>query len=575
MTDERTATRSAFLILGLILTHSLSYAWPMADEEVFAPMRAEMERSLKMRKDGFEPPYFLAYRLTDIRAMELSASFGALTDDDVQESRVLYVEARAGTRTLDNTDLGFQGWHMEAGKTSDSLRAQLWSLTDKAYKSALSGYLEKKAKRATELVVEELDDFSVEVSTIFFQPMPAPDVEAEKAGLAGLLSRVSAVFRDHPFVYESRATARRRWSRRYLLTSEGTRLAAEGMHVPGVLRVSAMTRASDGMRLDEMVSFTFRDRADIPPEEALLAAARRLAGQLDEARASPVQPPAAAPVILDPEVTSVLFHEALGHKLEGQRQRDPAHSQVFKDLVGKRILPEHLSFVDDPTLARFQGAPLSGHYLFDEEGVPAQRVVLVDHGVLRNFLMSRWPVKGFPKSNGHGRADPFRHPTGRMANIIVLAHRPVGIAALELRLREICRAKGKPYGFLLVGSFGGENPNLRRSAQTFEVNPRRVFRVDALSGAKTRVRGVKMAGTPLVLLDRIVAAGDDARLANEFVCGAESGHVPVGQIAPSVLISEAELQRIPEDRSVLPLLPSPFLGERGWKKEDGEKRDGR
>jgi predicted Zn-dependent protease len=537
----------------------------MPDDAVFSPMEAEMDPGLGLRQEGFGPPYFLAYRLTDFRALEVEAAFGALTDDEVQETRVLYVEARVGDRVLDNTDLGFQGWNVAAGGAPEGLRAQLWTMTDKSYKSAVAGLLEKKAKRATEFIPEPLDDFSVEAATVSLAPAQRVDLEGERSRFREPLPRLSAAFREHAFVYDSHASARRHWSRQYLLTSEGTRIAGEGMHVPGVLRLSAMTRAPDGMRLDAAAGFTFRDWDDLPPESELFAAVHRLARELDEGRSAPVQPPLAAPVILDPEVTSVLFHEALGHKLEGQRQRDPAHSQIFKDLVGKRIIPEHLSFIDDPTLVSFGGQPVSGHYLFDDEGVPSRRVTLVDRGVLKSFLMSRWPVKGFPNSNGHGRADAFRHPTGRMGTIIVVSHRPVPVPELERRLRELCRARGKPYGFLLKGSFGGENPNLRRAAQTFEVNPRLVFRVDARTGAKTRVRGVKMAGTPLVLLDRIVAAGDDAKLSNEFFCGAESGRVPVGQIAPSVLISEAEMQRIPEDRSVPPLLPSPFLQERGRK----------
>ncbi|MBI5624976.1 MAG: TldD/PmbA family protein [Elusimicrobia bacterium] len=569
MAKPRTSRRPAFLALALCLAPASSSAWPVPDDEVFKPMEAEMARGMGMSQEGFAPPYFLAYRLTDIRALEVAASFGAVSLDETQETRVLYVEARVGDRTLDNTDLGFQGWHAEAGDTAPGLRGQLWSLTDKAYKGAVSGLLEKKAKRATEFIAEKLDDFSVERATASLTPAPRTDLDGERSRLRALLPRLSAVFRDYPFIYGSNAAGRRQWARQFLLTSEGTRVAAEGMHVSGILRLSAMTRAPDGMRLDAMTSFTYRDWSDLPSEAELAQAARRLARELDEGRSAPVQAPLAAPVILDPEVTSVLFHEALGHKLEGQRQRDPAHSQIFKDLVGKRVIPEHLSFIDDPTLAYYRGTPVSGHYLVDDEGVPAQRVALVERGILRNFLMSRWPVKGFANSNGHGRADAFRHPTGRMGTIIVEAHQPVPLAALERRLRELCRAKAKPYGFLLVGSFGGENPNLRRAAQTFEVNPRLVFRVDAKTGAKTRVRGVKMAGTPLVLLDRIVAAADDARLSNEFVCGAESGRVPVGQIAPSVLISEAEMQRIPEDRSVPPLLPSPFLEDRRGRAVEG------
>jgi predicted Zn-dependent protease len=176
--------------------------------------------------------------------------------------------------------------------------------------------------------------------------------------------------------------------------------------------------------------------------------------------------------------------------------------------------------------------------------------------------MSRWPLKGFPRSNGHGRADAYRHPTGRMSNLIIESHDPVSAGALKKKLIELARAAGKPYGFRLVGAAGGENPTQRASAQTLEVRPRLIYRVDAKTGEETLVRGVKLVATPIVFLNRILAASDDARAATGFVCGAESGYVPVSQIAPSVLVSEIELQRIPEDRSRPPILDSPF-GEGG------------
>jgi hypothetical protein len=72
------------------------------------------------------------------------------------------------------------------------------------------------------------------------------------------------------------------------------------------------------------------------------------------------------------------------------------------------------------------------------------------------------------------------------------------------------------------------------------------------------VRGIKMVGTPLVVLNRIIAAGNDQTLSNGFHCGAESGWVPVAQIAPSLLVSEVELQRLPEDRARPPILNSPL-----------------
>ena len=547
----------AALSLGLSLSGGAAFAAEPADQDVFAPMEAEMARSLsRLRQDSFGPPYFLAYRLVDERRSDISASFGAVVSESSDQQRRLFVEVRYGDRALDNTDLSFRGWHGQAGATPEVLRENLWALTDDAYKNALSGYLEKKAKKITAYEAEKLEDFTVEAPTRHEEPQDAPGLERDRA--RALAERLSSVFRRYPEIYESRATFELAWSRRYLLTSEGSRIASPEENVPSVLDLWAATRAADGMRLTSHRRFVLRKLADLPPEAELVKAAEGLAEELASQRRAEVQSPLAAPAILDPEMTGVLFHEALGHKLEGQRQRDPQQSQVFKDLVGKKVIPEFLSLWDDPTLPEFKGEPLHGYYKFDDEGVAAQKVVLVDHGTLKSFLMSRWPVKGFARSNGHGRADASMRPTGRMANLMVKADGAVTRAALKQKLLALTRKAGKPYGFMLLGAYGGENPNGRDSAQTLEVRPRLVYRVDAKTGEETLVRGVSMVGTPLLLLNRIVAAADDDTAANGFYCGAESGMVPVDQVAPSVLISEIELQRLPEDLARPPILPSPF-----------------
>jgi predicted Zn-dependent protease len=555
-------SRASALLAALTLAAApvAAASWgskPVSSEKIFGAMEAELARSLqRLRQDAFGPPYFLAYRLHDARHYEVSATLGSVIGDDLEEYRVAYAEARYGDRSFDNTDLSYQGVNLASPPEPAVLRQTFWTLTDQAYKGALSGWLEKKAKRATELVAEPLDDFSPEPPQRKIEEVPAASLD--RARLRALAERLSAVFRDYPDVYESNVTIGAWWARRFLLTSEGTRLLTPAEEMPHELRIGAATRADDGMRLEDGVYLSLRSFSDLPPEAELESQARAMAEELTVMRAAPVQDAEAAPAILDPEMSGVLFHEALGHKLEGQRQRDPHESQVFRDLIGKVILPSFLSVYDDPTLKSFAGSPLHGSYEFDSEGSPARRVALVEKGVLRDFLMSRWPVKGFPSTNGHGRSDWRSHATGRMANLIVQADGAVPLAELQKKLLALVRAAGKPYGFLLVGSSGGENPTNRESAQTLEVRPRLIYRVDAVTGARTLVRGVKLVGTPLAVLNRVVAAGDDPTLANGFHCGAESGWVPVSQIAPSLLLSEIELQRLPEDRARPPILPAPI-----------------
>ena len=469
---------------------------PLPDDAVFGVMQAELTRSLKRLKlDDFGPPYLLVYRLVDQATLGLASSFGSSVSSDKEEERHVYVEARFGEPSFDNTDLRYHGWHAAASRSPEVLRQELWRLTDEAYKSAISSFLEKKARKATERDPDKLDDLSTEPA--YVSSTPETSWETDEPALRATLDRASAEFRRHPFVYGCFAYAGVRHARRYLLTSEGTRIATPNENAPVLVLLSAWTRADDGMRLDNHRTWAVPSAREIPSAETLRREAAALSAELKTMREAPVQPPFAAPAILDPEFSGVLFHEALGHKLEGQRQRDPEQSQVFRDQVGSRILPVFISVLDDPTQKEFRGEALHGHYQYDSEGVPAQAVTLIERGVLRGLLMSRWPVKGFARSNGHGRADTFHHPSGRMANLVVVAHEPVPVAALKERLMALARAAGKPYGFWLKGSGGGENPNNRRSAQTLEVRPRLVFRVDALTGEESMVRGVKLVGTPL------------------------------------------------------------------------------
>jgi predicted Zn-dependent protease len=274
-------------------------------------------------------------------------------------------------------------------------------------------------------------------------------------------------------------------------------------------------------------------------------------------RNAPVLDPYTGPALLAPEAAGVLFHEAVGHRLEGERQNDDKDGRTFKGQVGKPILPGFLTIVDDPTLARFGGVSLNGLYKYDDQGVPAQRTVLVDRGVLKTFLMSRAPVAGFARSNGHGRSSPGRDPVARMANLVVQSDRTLAPAKLKEALIAEARRQEKPFGLLIRDVTGGNTDTSGYAYQAFKGQPRLVYKVDAKTGEETLVRGVEIVGTPLTSLGKITATGDDPRVFDGY-CGAESGFVPVSTVAPTVLIAEIELQRTRKDTGRSPVLTSPW-----------------
>ena len=124
--------------------------------------------------------------------------------------------------------------------------------------------------------------------------------------------------------------------------------------------------------------------------------------------------------------------------------------------------------------------------------------------------------------------------------------------------QALARRLGMPTEDRFVRQFQYGNTDTSGYAyQAFKGQPRLVYKVDAKTGEETLVRGVEIVGTPLTSINKIVATGAEMRVFNGY-CGAESGYVPVSTVAPTVLVSEIELQRTRKDTGRPPVLPSPW-----------------
>jgi predicted Zn-dependent protease len=273
-------------------------------------------------------------------------------------------------------------------------------------------------------------------------------------------------------------------------------------------------------------------------------------------RKAPMTEPFDGPVILSGRAAAVFFHEVLGHRLEGQRQRGEEEGQTFTKELNKEVLPSFLSVADDPTKAKFGDTWLSGSYDYDDEGQKARRVELIQDGVLKTFLMSRLPIASFAASNGHGRGQVGRMPTGRQGNLIVTSTKSVSASELRKQLIAEARKQGKAYGLYFEDISSGFAVTTRSSPQAFQVIPLVVYRVYVDGRPDELVRGVSIVGTPLAAMKRILATGDTSEVFNGE-CGAESGTVPVSAVAPAMLMSEMETQRQPQGTSRPPILPIP------------------
>jgi len=283
---------------------------------------------------------------------------------------------------------------------------------------------------------------------------------------------------------------------------------------------------------------------------------QKMAADLKQLRVAPLVEPFSGPALLSGRAAAVFFHEVVGHRLEGQRQRGDQEGQTFTKKVNQEVLPTFLSLADDPTLKELGGVELSGGYDYDDEGVPAQRAEVIQDGILRGFLMSRMPIKGFSKSNGHGRAQDNYPPVGRQGSLIVTSTKTVPDAKLREMLIAGIKKQNKPYGLYFEDIAGGFTLTTRQLPQAFQVLPLMVWRVYPDGRPDELVRGVDIVGTPLASLNRLVLTGDTTQVFNGM-CGAESGYVAVSAASPAILFSELEVQKKAKSNTRPPILPPP------------------
>jgi TldD protein len=535
-----------------------------ANDPVFKAMQNEMARATSELGKAEQPPYYLSYTVYDQDFVVLVGAYGSLLTDSAAQRRFADVTMRVGTPELDNTHgqsrpSGVTSGGLPLGNDADAIARVLWELTDREYKRAVPSLLNVRTNTAVRAEEEDKSpDFSKEKPQAHVEEAPAAPFD--RAAWEGEIKRLSGAFRKYPEVYFASVMIQVQRSNSRMVSSEGSAIVSPSTSTR--LIMEAQTRAEDGMDLLRVETFQAPAASGLPSEAELTGKIEKMAADLSALRKAPVAEPYDGPAVLSGRAAAVFFHEVLGHRLEGHRQRDEEEGQTFTKKVGQEVLPKFLSVSDDPTTHEIAGVKLAGSYDFDNEGEPAQRVDVIKDGVLQKFLMSRMPIKNFGQSNGHGRNQPGRMPTGRQGNLIVTSTKTVPESEMRQRLIDEVKKQGKPYGLYFDDIQGGFTLTQRALPQAFQVLPVIVYKVYADGRPDELVRGVDIVGTPLAALTRILTTGDQQHVFNG-VCGAESGQVPVAAAAPAMLFSEMEVQKRAHEHERQPLLPPPGFEDGG------------
>ncbi len=565
---KREPRHRAFLIGAALL----ATAWaclaanrpPQAQTQpaVLTAMQDELDRSLPTLSKADPSDYFISYTVTDRQYADVSGSNGALLSSTEDRGRWLEVQTRVGSYQLDNTHkLADRPPSWTSPGTSavldddiPVLRREIWRETDRQYRAASQALIKVQTSQEVQVQTAEgaAPDFSREEPHTYIGPRV--EIHVDRKPWEERVRRYTAAFSKSPAVLNSIATFTALATNQYQVNTEGTKLAFGQMHYR--LELFVQSKAPDGMDIQRYANFDWLDPKDTPNDKTVFDRIQILIHETEALDKAPLVDPYAGPALLTGRAAAVFFHEVFGHRAEGFRQKDINEGQTFTSKIGEQIFPDFISIKDDPTEASFGGQMLLGYYPYDDEGVPAQNVPLVDRGVLKTFLMSRSPLINIPHSNGHGRRQLGFVPVARQGNLIVSSTNTMTDAQLRQKLIELIKQQGKPFGLLIDDIAGGFTFTGRGNPQAFQVQPLVVYKVFADGRPDELVRGVDIVGTPLVSLTKIVATGDTPDIFNGY-CGAESGSVPVSAVAPAMLISEMEVQKKETSTDRPPMLPPP------------------
>jgi TldD protein len=544
-------SRCLLTLLNIMVTVLLSAGFVLAadtsstDDPVLRALLEEMQRSkAHLKLEQMASPYYIDYRVFDIDEKFVEASFGAIRATIHNHLRFARVVVRVGDYKQDSFFGNGEGTVALVPLDNDPLamRHQIWLATDQAYKAATEALSAKQAKLKEFTIDQPVDDFARADPVHFVGPLVK--LEGDPKSWYAALRQATSLYKTDPELESLETSLRLQAVNRYLVTSEGTVIRTGQTYCE--LGVEASTQASDGMRLARSKPYRVTALSQLPSQEEFQRDTAALIATLKAMRDAPVVTDEyRGPVLFSGQSAATVFSNLVGENVLGTKPPlgQPGRTVgAFATSYKSRVLPDFLSVVDDPTVSTVDGRPLIGHYQYDDEGVKAEKVTLIDQGKLVNYVIGRTPIRDFPVSNAHGRARlPSNPPGPSLGNLIITASDPLSPADLKKKLLDLCRQRDLPYCYYVATIDHENNPNV-------------LYRVWTKDGHEELVRGAAFGDLDTrALRNDLVAAGNDVYVGSRLL------NIPHSIVSPSILFDELEVKPANKNRDQLPEYPPPPL----------------
>lgn len=522
---------------------------PKSEDIILKALGDELSRSMSgLKLADHKPPYFASYTMKDTQSIRIAASYGAIDTNEQYHSRDIDTDLRCGDYKLDNSYAmrrglssifrSFTGFPTE--DNYDAIRQATWLVTDGAYKRAIEELQSKKALLQTTRV-NDLPDSFAKVTPVVKLENPV-SLKTDEKKWTDLIRKLSGILAESRESLSSKADFTHRAQTRWFISSEGAmnREGSDG----AIVSLSASAQTPDGMKVSDFAIFAADSEELLPSPSELEKEARALSERVQSLSNASRLEEYSGPVLFEGPAAAEVFAYALAPKLVnpipvlGMSAVKPG----FADKLGRKVLAPFLSVVDDPLATEYKGKPLKGGYTIDEQGVPAQKLNLIENGVLKTLCSGRIPSKHIKESNGHwrsGAACPSR--------LIISSTKKLTPAQLKEKLIEMGKENGLKH-VLIVRRMGSAmsgrmflNPLQLLGGDTSLPAPTVVYKVSVEDGKEELVRNITFAATTQRFWRDIEATGDDDQ-AYPVLIPVGHNNTTTSLITPSFIAQELETQ---------------------------------
>lgn len=542
------------------------------NDVVLSALTDEMERSMKELKIEKHPaPYFISYMVKEIDEASFASCLGAPSVFDYTRERVFTPIVRVGSYDLDSSyqtsDQANTSYLLPLDDNYSALRRGIWLNTDSEYKYAVRILEWKKAYLSANNVVDRLPDQTEEKPVVVLEPVHNVSVDEKK--WSKQIEELSAIFKNYPTLQKSKVSFIARTVNRWFVNSEGTKV--RDSHNQYAVRIWATAQASDGMPFEDCEMVANPDESKLPDFAQLRQKTEALAQRLTELRVAARGEDYCGPVLFEDQAAAELFDQVMAPNFSFAEEYmgSEDYSNPLKNRLGRKIMSKQLSVVDNPYAVDANGNLLTGTYKIDDEGVPAQRVDLVQNGLLKAFCQSRIPTRHFNHSNGHSLGGHGVYSILSLSSSETASPEQIWATAKEMgkdagldyvllisRIRQNYQMREYPSADRL-----DERPYATPSHTVQPSKPLIVYKLFLNDGHRELVRGLEFAYVSLRTFRDVQAVGNDPK---PYITE-PMDYWTRSLITPSYLIGELELTPIAPEHSTPPILPSPLQAMFGEK----------